>query len=258
MIAAFGDFYIGGGPGGGEDAGGGVVVEVLGEGGGGTVPGLAGEAALLLAEVAFGAAGVAGVDSALDVVAGVGEGLVSVCGAGFGEGLDDAELRGYVALYLWAGVLVDGAGGAVDQLLGDRGLVDQVAFEEGAVGLGVGLDGGLVEVLGEDVEGGVAGGGEASGGEDGFQFAGSDDCVHFRDVLLDLVAVTLYQAAGYDDALGFAAVLLLVLDHLEDGVDRLLLGGVDEAAGVDDDDLGVFGPGGEFGSVVVEEAHHDL
>ena len=49
-----------------------------------------------------------------------------------------------------------------------------------------------------------------------------------------------------------------MLDHLEDGVDGLLLGGVDEGAGVDDDDLGVFGSGGEFGSVVVEEAHHDL
>jgi hypothetical protein len=49
-----------------------------------------------------------------------------------------------------------------------------------------------------------------------------------------------------------------VLDHLKDSVDGLLLGGVDEAAGVDDDDLGVFGSGGEFGSVVMEEAHHDL
>jgi hypothetical protein len=49
-----------------------------------------------------------------------------------------------------------------------------------------------------------------------------------------------------------------VLDHLEDGVDGLLLGGVDEAAGVDDDDLGVFGSGCELGSVVVEQAHHDL
>ena len=90
------------------------------------------------------------------------------------------------------------------------------------------------------------------------EFAGADDCVYFGNVLLDLVAVALDEAAGYDDALGFSAVLLLVLDHLEDGVDGLLLGGVDEAAGVDDDDLGVFGAGGELGSVVVEEAHHDL
>ena len=90
------------------------------------------------------------------------------------------------------------------------------------------------------------------------ELAGSDDGVDFGDVLSDLVAVALDEAAGDDEALGFAAVLLLMLDHLEDGVDGLLLGGVDEAAGVDDDDLGVFGAGGEFGSVVMEEAHHDL
>ena len=104
----------------------------------------------------------------------------------------------------------------------------------------------------------MAAGGEAGGGEDGFEFAGADYCVYFGDVLLDLVAVALDEAAGDDDALGFSAVLLLVLDHLEDGVDGLLLGGVDEAAGVDDDDLGVFGAGGEFGAVVMEQAHHDL
>ena len=75
---------------------------------------------------------------------------------------------------------------------------------------------------------------------------------------MDFVAVALDEAAGDDEALGFAAVLLLVLDHLEDGVDGLLLGGVDEAAGVDDDDLGVFGAGGELGAAVVEHAHHDL
>ena len=94
--------------------------------------------------------------------------------------------------------------------------------------------------------------------EDGFELAGANDGVYFRDVGADLVAVTLDEAAGDDDALGFAAVLLLVPDHLEDGVDGLLLGGVDEGAGVDDDDLGIFGVRGEFGSVVVEETHHDL
>ena len=93
----------------------------------------------------------------------------------------------------------------------------------------------------------VAGGSEAGGGEDGFEFAGAYYGVDFGDVLLDLVAVALDEAAGYDEALGFAAVLLLVLDHLEDGVDGLLLGGVDEAAGVDDEDFGVFGAGGELG-----------
>ena len=101
---------------------------------------------------------------------------------------------------------------------------------------------------------------EAGGGKDGFEFACAYDGVDFGDVLLDFVAVALDEAAGYDDALGFAVIWAadFVLDHLEDGIDGLLLGGVDEAAGVDDDDLGVFSLGGEFGSVVVEHAHHDL
>ena len=39
---------------------------------------------------------------------------------------------------------------------------------------------------------------------------------------------------------------LLVLRHLEDGVDRFLLGLVDEGAGVDDEDVGVGGIAGEL------------
>ena len=61
---------------------------------------------MLLAEVAFGAGCVAGVDAdgqVGDVVAGVVEGLVAVGGAGFGEGLDDAELRGDLAVVLGVG-----------------------------------------------------------------------------------------------------------------------------------------------------------
>ena len=38
-----------------------------------------------------------------DVVAGVVEGLVAVGGAGFGEGLDDAELRGDLAVVFGVG-----------------------------------------------------------------------------------------------------------------------------------------------------------
>ena len=92
----------------------------------------------------------------------------------------------------------------------------------------------------------------------GFEFAGADYGVDFGDVFADLVAVALDEAAGDDELLGAASVGLLVLHHLEDGVDGLLLGGVDEAAGVDDEDLGVFGVGGELAAGGVEEAHHDL
>ncbi len=46
--------------------------------------------------------------------------------------------------------------------------------------------------------------------------------------------------------------------HFEDGVDGLLLGGVNEAAGVDDEDFGVFWTGGEARTGAVQQAHHDL
>jgi hypothetical protein len=103
----------------------------------------------------------------------------------------------------------------------------------------------LVRMLKGELLAGV-GRGEAGGFEDGFELAGADYGVDFGDVLLDLVAVALDEAAGDDEALGFAAVGDLVLHHLEDGVDGLLLGGVDEAAGVDDEDFGVFGARGEL------------
>ena len=52
----------------------------------------------------------------------------------------------------------------------------------------------------------------------------------------ELVRVALREAPRDDEAL--AAAVGLVARHLEDGVDRLLLRLADEAAGVDDDDVG--------------------
>ena len=49
-----------------------------------------------------------------------------------------------------------------------------------------------------------------------------------------------------------------VAGHFEDGVDGFLLGCVDEAAGVDDEDVGLFGPGGQACAAAIEKAHHDL
>src|SRR5206468_2542792 len=51
---------------------------------------------------------------------------------------------------------------------------------------------------------------------------------------------------------------LLVLGHLEDGVDRLLLGFADEAAGVDDDDLGGLWRLYQLVARVGRVAEHDL
>ena len=73
---------------------------------------------------------------------------------------------------------------------------------------------------GEDVEGRRRGGRvgrDAGGFEDGFELAGADDGVDFRDVFLNFVAIALDEAAG-DDELACAA-LGLVAGHLEDGVD---------------------------------------
>ena len=49
-----------------------------------------------------------------------------------------------------------------------------------------------------------------------------------------------------------------MLHHFEDGVDGLLLGGIDEGAGVDDEDFGVFRGVGEARAGAVEQAHHDF
>jgi hypothetical protein len=99
-------------------------------------------------------------------------------------------------------------------------------------------------------------GGKACGGEDGFQFAGADYGVHFGNALADFVAVALDQAAG-DDQL-FCRARGFVAGHFEDGVDGLLLGGVDEGAGVDDEDFGFLGMGGQPRAGVVQHAHHHL
>ena len=97
---------------------------------------------------------------------------------------------------------------------------------------------------------------DSGGGEDLLQLAGADHGVNFRNVLLDFVAIALDQASGDDQLLRFAGDL--VLRHFEDRVHRLLLGGVDERAGVDHDDVGVFGAGGDLGAALREQAHHDF
>jgi len=114
------------------------------------------------------------------------------------------------------------------------------------------------EAGGEDVEGRGRGGRscEAGGGEDGFQFAGADYSVHFGDALANFVAVALDQAAGDDEFFGTARGL--VAGHFQDGVDGLLLGGVDETARVDDEDFGLFGMGGEACAGAVQQTHHHL
>ena len=80
---------------------------------------------------------------------------------------------------------------------------------------------------------------DSGGRQNGFQFSRSNDRVHFRNVLLNIVAETLHQAAGDHQLPGAPGGL--VLRHFQDGVDRLLLGAGDERAGVDHDHVGFFG-----------------
>ena len=108
----------------------------------------------------------------------------------------------------------------------------------------------------QDVEGRDCGGRETGGFKDGFKLASAYYGIDFRDALLDFVAVALDEAAGDDKLFGRAGGF--VAGHFEDGVNRLLLGCVDEAAGVDDEDFGFFRVSGEAGAGVIEQAHHDL
>jgi len=97
---------------------------------------------------------------------------------------------------------------------------------------------------------------DSGSGEDLLQLSGTDDSIHFGDVLLDFVAIALDQAPGNDQLLRLAGDF--VLGHFEDRVHRLLLGGVDKRAGIDDDDVGVFGASGDLGAALRKQTHHDL
>ena len=91
---------------------------------------------------------------------------------------------------------------------------------------------------------------------DFFELVGADDRIHFRNVLLNISAIPLDQAARDDETLRFAG--FLVLGHFEDGIDRFLLSGVDEAAGVDDNDVGLRGLRSQLMATRNELAHHDF
>ena len=94
------------------------------------------------------------------------------------------------------------------------------------------------------------------GGENALQLSSAEYGVHFRNILLYFVAVALDQTARNNQLLG--ATRGLVLGHLEDGVHRFLLGGVDERAGVNDNDVGVFGAGRNLCATLRQQPHHDL
>lgn len=82
--------------------------------------------------------------------------------------------------------------------------------------------------------------------EDGLEAVGdvgvvveAEDAVRFRQGLGEVLAVALGHAADGDDGLGAAVVLQII--GFEEGVDGVLLGGLDEPTGVDDGDIGIGG-----------------
>src|SRR5262249_28155683 len=87
------------------------------------------------------------------------------------------------------------------------------------------------------------------------EVAGTDERVDLGQLGRQLFAVALGETAG-DDELG--AMLALVPRHLEDGIDRLFLRRLDEAAGVDEHDARGGGVERRLVALGNELAEHDL
>ena len=86
--------------------------------------------------------------------------------------------------------------------------------------------------------------------------ARAEEVVDLGHLLGELARVALRQAPGDDELL--AGADLLVLGELEDGVDRLLLRLADEAARVDDDDLGLVRLVDDAPAAAGRDAEHHL
>ena len=88
------------------------------------------------------------------------------------------------------------------------------------------------------------------------EFAGADHGIYFRHILADFVAIALHQAAGHDQLARLAGDF--VLRHLKDGVNRLLLGFIDERACVYDQNVCRLRTVGHLGPGTVKQTHHDF
>jgi hypothetical protein len=95
-----------------------------------------------------------------------------------------------------------------------------------------------------------------NGFNDALDFAGADDRVDFGNLLENLVAIAFDQASSNDQFFGRAE--FFVFGHFQNGVDGFFLRGFDEAAGVDDQDVGFVGARGQFVAVMRQKAHHHL
>ena len=92
-------------------------------------------------------------------------------------------------------------------------------------------------VEGVDLDiGGRSGFVQAGGFEYLTQFVGTKNKIDFGNLLEKLISIALSETTRNDQLP--ATALLLQFCHLQDCIDRLLLGTVDKAAGVDDDHVG--------------------
>ena len=278
MVAAFGNLDVRAGAGRGQDARRRIVIQVFRQRRRRTIPGLAGKASGLLPRDALSAkhdftAPRACSRQVCNVLAGVGERLIAMRRSGLRKRLHDAQLRRNFQVMLRVGerprTLADGARRAahkqlrVNVLAGferDRRLVDRHTSKQFKIVLRVRVDRRLPKILRKNLKrrtpSGVSGGREARSGKNSLKLPRADDRIYLRNVLADLVPISLHKTACDHDPLRLAAMRLLMLHHLENGIDRLLLRRIDEAARVDHDDLGIFRTRGQLGPIVMEQTHH--
>ena len=102
----------------------------------------------------------------------------------------------------------------------------------------------------------VPGGRKSRSRKNLLQLARPDDSINFRNVLANLVAVTLDKTSRHNELTGGPGSLML--RHFEDGIDRFLFGRIDEGAGIDDQDFGVSRIRGHLGARAVQQSHHHL
>ena len=84
----------------------------------------------------------------------------------------------------------------------------------------------------------------------------ADNRVHLRHLVKQILGIALAQAAGDDEFP--MRVLFFIFGHLEDGIDGFRLSAFDEAAGIDDDHIGVCRIVGNSPVPFLDEAHHDF
>ena len=94
------------------------------------------------------------------------------------------------------------------------------------------------------------------GFDDAFDFPGTHDGVHFRNLFQNLLAEALHQASGNNQFLSGAE--FLVLSHFQNRVDGFFLRGFNKTAGVDHEDLRIIGARREFVAFAGKNAHHHL